>query len=123
MTTETHPPEVDQPQANGHQDLKVVLSLRGDKATIGVQRPLCDPFIETFGGITLAEELVGEILGVIARAEIKWQVARQFPKYDRPAPPPPPPRPQRQAARGRQAAAPVPAATPPPQTEQTLRLF
>lgn len=107
-----------QPQPDGHKDLKVVLSIRGDKASIGVQRPLCDPFIETFQAAGFSEELVQEIPGVIARAVARWQETPQFPKYDRPAPPPTPAQPR--AARRRQPAQTVPAPAPEPE-ERAIR--
>lgn len=116
MTTEA--PET--PSSNGRQELKVVLTIRGEIATIGVQRPLCDPFLVSFpGDAATLENLVGHLPGVVARAVARWGETPLYPKYDRPAPPPAAPRPAR-TTQGRPAA---PQQTTQREAEQTLRLF
>ena len=119
MTTEV--PETQ--NHNGRQEPKVVLTIRGEMATIGVQRPLCDPFLVSFpGDAATLENLVGQLPDVVARAVALWGESPLYPKYDRPAPPPPAPRPERQA-RGR-AAAPQQAAPPAAETQvERPRLF
>ena len=37
-------------ETEASEDLKVVVSLKGGRATIGVQQPSSDPHIETFNG-------------------------------------------------------------------------
>ena len=100
-------------------ELKVVLSIRGGRAIIGVQRPSADPHIESFDDVDLFG-LADEFPGVVARARAKWEEEPLYPAYERPAPP------ARQRNRRQQAA------TPPADTEageagqpqaETLRLF
>ena len=103
------------------EELKVVLSIRGGRAVIGVQRPSADPHIETFDDADLFG-LADQFPAVVARARARWEEEPMHPAYDRPAPPP------RQRNRNRRQ----PAANPPADTEaaepeqpqaETLRLF
>ena len=73
-------------QAGSPEDLKVVVSIKGGRATIGVQRPASDPHIETFDGPDLAG-LTQEVSAVIERARAKWEEAPKHPAHARPAPP------------------------------------
>ena len=66
--------------------LKVVLSFRGNRATIGVQQPTSDPHIETFDDPDLFG-LADEFPAVVARAKARWEEAPQHPAYVKPAPP------------------------------------
>ena len=102
-------------------ELKVVLSIRGNRATIGVQRPSSDPHIESFEDTDLFG-LADEFPAVVARAKARWEEEPMHPAYVKPAPPP------RQRNRRQQAAA--QAATTEAETEEeqqpqpeTLRLF
>ena len=101
------------------EELKVVLSIRGHRATIGVQRPSADPHIESFDDPDLFE-LADEFPAVVARAKARWEEEPRYPAYEKPAPPP------RQRTRRQQAPAQV-AVTDEEETEQpqpeTLRLF
>ena len=100
------------------EELKVVLSIRGGRAVIGVQRPSADPHIEVFDGLELPD-LAQEIPGVVERARARWEESPQHPAYEKPAPP------ARQRNRRQQAAAPDDAEAgeaEQPQAE-TLRLF
>ena len=72
------------------EELKVVLSIKGGRATIGVQRPSADPHIESFDNPDLFG-LADEFPAVVARA--KWEEEPRYPAYVKPAPPA---RPQRQ---------------------------
>ena len=54
-------------QAVPQEELKVVLSIKGGRATIGVQQPSSDPHIESFDDLDLAG-LTQEVQAVIARA-------------------------------------------------------
>ena len=100
------------------EELKVVLSIRGNRATIGVQRPLADPHIESFDDPDLFG-LADEFPAVVARAKARWEDEPMHPAYVKPAPP------ARQRNRRQQGAA--QAATTDGEAEQpqpeTLRLF
>ena len=73
-------------EAGQPDDLKVVVCIKGTKATIGVQRPSSDPHIETFDGADLSE-LTQEVPAVIERARAKWEDEPKYPAHERPAPP------------------------------------
>ena len=112
---------VAQGDASPSDDLKVVVSIKGGRATVGVQRPSADPHIETFGDGDLAS-LAQEVPAVTERARARWEDAPKHPAYERPAPP----------ARGRnrrQQGSAQDAMTPDAETQaaeaqqQTLRLF
>ena len=100
------------------EDLKVVVSLKGGRATIGVQRPSSDQHIESFDDHDLSE-LTQEALAVVERARAKWEDEPKYPAHERPAPP------ARRRNRREQGAAQAGAAegeAEQPQPE-TLRLF
>ena len=67
-------------------DLKVVVSIKGGRATIGVQRPSSDPYIESFDDQDLSG-LTQEVSAVIERARAKWEDEPKYPAHARPAPP------------------------------------
>ena len=73
-------------QADTPEDLKVVVSIKGGRATIGAQRPSSDPHIESFDDRDLAE-LIQEVSAVIERARAKWEDEPKHPAHARPAPP------------------------------------
>ncbi len=73
-------------QAGQPEDLKVVVSIKGGRATIGVQRPSSDPHIETLDDGDLAG-LTQEVLPVVERAKAKWEDEPKHPAHERPAPP------------------------------------
>ena len=101
------------------EELKVVLSIRGGRAVIGVQRPSADPHIEAFDDADLFG-LADQFPAVVARARAIWEEEPMHPAYDRPAPPP------RQRNRRQQAANPpaeTEAAEPEQPQAETLRLF
>ncbi len=91
------------------EELKVILSIRTGRATIGVQQPSADPHIESFEDPDLFD-LADQFPAVVARARAKWEEEPMHPAYDRPAPP------ARQRNRRQQAA-------PPPAEAETLRLL
>ena len=68
-------------------ELKVVLSIRGGRATIGVQRPEADPHIESFDDPDLFG-LADEFPAVVARAKARWEEEPMHPAYVKPTPPP-----------------------------------
>ena len=59
-------------ETGSSEDLKVVVSLKGGRATIGVQRPASDPHIESFDDPDLSR-LTQETLAVVERARAKWE--------------------------------------------------
>ena len=99
------------------EDLKVVVSIKGVRATIGVQRPVSDPHIESFDDPDLSG-LVGEVPAVIERARARWEEAPKYPAHERPAPPA-----RRQPRRSQGAAQAGTAEGEAEQQQQTLRLF
>ena len=105
-------------QAAQPEDLKVVVSIKGGRATIGVQRTEADPHIESFDGLD-ESGLTQEVSAVIERARAKWEDDPKHPAHVRPAPPA-----RRRTRRGQGAAQ---AATAEGETEEqqpeTLRLF
>ena len=105
-------------QAAPPEDLKVVVSIKGGRATIGVQRPSADPHIESFDDLD-ESALTREVSAVIARARARWEEEPKHPAHERPAPPA-----RRRARRGQgaaQAGAAEEEATQ--QQPETLRLF
>ena len=103
-------------ETEASEDLKVVVSIKGGRATIGVQQPSSDPHIETFDDRDLAG-LTQESLAVVERARAKWEDAPKHPAHVRPAPP------ARRRNRGGQNAAQAGAAEAEQTQQQTLRLF
>lgn len=102
-------------EASAPEELKLVVSIRGGRATIGAQRPSCDPHIESFDDRDLSG-LAQEILAVADRARARWEEAPKLPAYSRPAPP------ASRRSRRRQGTAQAPNADGETQ-QQTLRLF
>ena len=72
-------------QAGPPDDLKVVVSIKEGRATIGVQRPSSDPHIEPVDAPDLSG-LVREVLAVVERARARWEDAPRHPAFARPAP-------------------------------------
>ena len=102
-------------------ELKVVLSIRGNRATIGVQKPSADPHIESFDDTDLFG-LADEFPAVVARARARWEEEPRYPAYVKPTPPP------RQRNRRQQETAQAATADGETEAEQqpqpeTLRLF
>ena len=118
--TEQNPQDVEdaEEEAGQPEDLKVVVSIKGGRATIGVQRPSSDPHIESFDDQDLSG-LTQEVPAVIERARARWEEEPKHPAHERPAPQ------ARRQPRRSQAAAQAGTAegvTEPEQSE-TLRLF
>ena len=105
-------------ETEASEDLKVVVSIKGGRATIGVQRTESDPHIETFDDLD-ESGLTQEVSAVIDRARARWEDAPKHPAYERPAPP--------ARRRNRREQAPAQAAAAGAEAEQaqqqTLRLF
>ena len=104
-------------ETGSSEDLKVVVSIKGGRATVGVQQPSSDPYIESFDDQDLSG-LTQEVSAVIERARAKWEEAPKHPAHERPAPP------ARRRNRREQGAAQAEAAGgEAEQQQQTLRLF
>ena len=73
-------------QAGAPEELKVVVSIKEGRATIGVQRPSSDPHIESFDDRDLSG-LAQEIPAVVERAKARWEAEPRYPAHVRPAPP------------------------------------
>ena len=71
-------------EAEPSEELKVVLSIKGGRGTIGVQCPSADPHIESFDNPDLFG-LADEFPAVVARA--RWEEDPRYPVYVKPAPP------------------------------------
>ncbi len=77
-------PDEAEENAGPQEELKVVVSIEGGRATIGVQRPSSDPHIETFDDGDLAG-LTQETLAVVERARAKWEDEPRHPAHEKPA--------------------------------------
>ncbi len=105
-------------EAASTDDLKVVVSIKGGRATIGVQRPSADPHIETFDDLD-ETGLTTEVPAVIERARARWEETPKHPAYERPVPPA-----RRRNRRQQGTAQDATAETQEAETQQqTLRLF
>ena len=105
-------------QAGQPEDLKVVVSIKGGRTTIGVQRPSSDPHIESFdeGDLT---GLAQETLAVVERARARWEGNHKHPAHVRPDPPA-----GRRGRRGQGEAQDATGSAEEAQSQQqTLRLF
>ncbi len=58
----------------------------GNRATVGVQQPSSDPYIELVDAPGLPE-LTREVLAVVERARAKWEDEPKYPAHERPAAP------------------------------------
>ena len=105
-------------QTDAQEDLKVVVSIKGRRATIGVQRTSSDPHIESFDDPDLTG-LAQETLAVVERAKAKWEDEPKHPAHARPAPP------ARRRTRSQQGTAQASTAEGEAEEaqQQTLRLF
>ena len=106
-------------EAGAPEDLKVVVSIKDGRATIGVQGASSDPHIESFDDPDLSR-LTQEALAVVERARAKWEDEPKYPAHVRPAPP------ARRRARREQGTAQAGAAeggADEQQQPETLRLF
>ena len=105
-------------ETEASEDLKVVVSIKGGRATIGVQRTSSDPHIESFDDLD-ESGLTREVSAVIERARARWEDAPKYPAHERPAPPA-----RRRNRRGQgEAQASDAEAGAEQEQQQTLRLF
>ena len=84
-----------------HQpEIKIVISMRGQHATLGIQKPGTDPHLEILQGDL--EHILREIPDIIQRVSSRWNVNPRYPEYKKP---------------GRTRS------EPPPQGPETAKLF
>jgi len=71
-------------------ETKIVIILKGENATVGIQRNDCDPalFGTIHGGLPAVLAMVPLML---EKATARWQTNPRYPKAEIPAPPPPAP--------------------------------
>ena len=105
-------------ETDAADELKVVVSIKGGRAVIGVQQPSSDPHIESLDDVN-ESALAQEVPAVIERARARWEESPKHPTYERPAPPARPRRNRRQQGAAQDANA----ETETDQAQQTLRLF
>ena len=65
------------------EELKVVVSVRGGRALVGVQRTGADPHIEAFDDRDM-HSLAGEVNAVVERARARWEESPKHPAHARP---------------------------------------
>ena len=104
-------------QDGAPEALKVVVSIKGGRATIGVQQPSSDPHIESFDDLD-ASGLAREVPAVIERARARWEDEPKYPAHERPAPPA-----RRRTGRGQGSAQAEAAESETAPLEQPQRLF
>ena len=73
-------------ETGSSEDLKVVVSIKDGRATIGVQQPSSDPHIESFDDPDVSG-LTQQVSAVVERAMAKWAEEPKHPAHERPAPP------------------------------------
>jgi len=87
-------------------EIKVVISLKDGKGSIGIQAPNCDPIFTTLeGDLGVALERVPEL---VQQAQERWAENARYPKADVPKPPPQPSRTQPSRSQASQAQRPQP---------------
>ena len=68
------------------ETLKIVIILKGDRGSIGIQSPDCDPVLATFeGGLEQALERVPTLTD---EARTRWDSNPLYPKCEQPLPAP-----------------------------------
>ncbi len=70
--------------ADGKTEVKVVVHMTGNSASIGVQQKGTDPVFSTATGTR--EEIMTAALKALVDAEVKWKTAAKNPKATLPAP-------------------------------------
>ena len=68
------------------EDMKVVISLKGTAASVGIQRPDCDPVFNRIVGDLVT--VLGDIPGLVDQARRKWEASPKYPKTEAQLEPP-----------------------------------
>ena len=74
------------------ESLKIVITLKDGRGSIGVQRAGCDPVLLQLPDAALTNA-IARLPEALVAADVQWRERRQYPKYTRPAPPTAPVRP------------------------------
>ncbi|HUV51631.1 MAG TPA: hypothetical protein VMW64_00975 [Dehalococcoidia bacterium] len=59
-------------------EIKIVIVLKENRASVGIQAPECDPIISTLEGDLVT--VCGELPALVAQAEQKWSESPRFAK-------------------------------------------
>jgi hypothetical protein len=71
------------------EEVKIVITLKGHTAAIGIQKPDCDPaFSRVEGDLPAVLETIPRL---VEEAEIKWQSSPRYPECETKLAPPSPP--------------------------------
>jgi hypothetical protein len=70
--------------AGQNGELKLVISLKDDKAMVGVQTPECDPVFFSIEGDLGA--VLGGVPGFVEEAKRRWETSKLNPKCETPLP-------------------------------------
>jgi hypothetical protein len=62
------------------EEVKIVVVLKGSRATVGIQAPECDPIISLVKGDL--DEILEEIPKLLERARARWAEAKTYPKCE-----------------------------------------
>jgi len=73
-------------------ELKIVITLKGNRALVGIQGSDTDPVLEPVEAPTL-EDALAAVPGVVERARARWAATPKNPAYQRPPEPVPAARP------------------------------
>ncbi|GAI91295.1 unnamed protein product [marine sediment metagenome] len=84
------------------EEVKIVITLKGQTASIGVQKPDCDPFFSRVEGDLPA--VLESVPGLVEEAQRSWDSNPRYPKCETPLTPQSPPITQRSTQRQPQAA-------------------
>jgi len=70
-------------------EIKIVITIKGDKGLVGIQSPNCDPVISIHKGDL--QSLLGAVPAMVEEAKKRWGSNPRYPKSDfKPEPPPSP---------------------------------
>jgi len=65
-------------------EIKVIIVLKGDRGSVGVQSPNCDPVFATMqGGL---DAILQRVPGLVAEARQRWAETPRYPKCESPLP-------------------------------------
>jgi hypothetical protein len=69
--------------------MKIVINLNGQAASVGIQKPECDPFFSRVEGDLTA--VLEAIPSLVEQARQGWEASARYPKCQTPMEPPPKP--------------------------------
>jgi len=65
-------------------ELKIVISLKGDKASVGVKSPECDPVF--FSSEGTLKTVLKAVPGFVEEAKTRWETSKLNPRCETPLP-------------------------------------